>query len=157
MRGAVGLLLLFVSVEIFSQNLFEERIRKVTDKKTSIFLDKGIFHTASNKTKSSLKSIRQHYRKNSKTERIVLDFTTETIPRIYGHMSKGERKMYIDIFNTTLADGFATFGESRMVKSIDFFPIHNKMLSAEIIFHNDVLVDIFYLKKPGRFVIDAKR
>jgi hypothetical protein len=146
-----------LSTNSFSQNLFQERIRKVTDQKTSIFLDKGIFHTGSNKTKSSLKSIRQHYRKGTKTERIVLDFKTTSIPRIYGHMSKGERKMYIDMFNTDLGESFATFGKSELVKSIDFFPIHNKMLSAEIIFHKDVLVDIFYLKNPGRFVIDAKR
>ena len=151
------LVLTITSLNTFSQNLFQERIRKVTDQKTSIFLDKGIFHTGSNKTKSTLKSIRQHYKKGSKTERIVLDFKTNSIPRIYGHVSKGERKMYIDMFNTDLGNAFATFGNSELVKSIDFFPIHNKMLSAEIIFNKDVLVDIFYLKNPGRFVIDAKR
>lgn len=148
---------LFFSEYTYSQNLFEERIRKVTDQKTSIFLDKGIFHTGSGKTKSTLKSIRQHYRKKTKTERVVLDFKTNNIPRIYGHVSKGERKMYIDMFDTSLEKDFATFGESKLVKSIDFFPIHNRMLSAEIIFHKDVLVDIFYLENPGRFVIDAKR
>lgn len=157
----VQLVLIFaltlITSNTFSQNLFQERIRKVTDQKTSIFLDKGIFHTGSNKTKSTLKSIRQHYKKGSKTERIVLDFKTNSIPRIYGHVSKGERKMYIDMFNTDLGNAFATFGNSELVKSIDFFPIHNKMLSAEIIFNKDVLVDIFYLKNPGRFVIDAKR
>ena len=156
-RLSLAVFSILISSSVLSQNLFQERIRKVTDQKTSIFLDKGIFHTGSNKAKSTLKSIRQKYRSNIKTERIVLDFQTNYIPRIYGHVSKGERKMYIDMFNTDLASSFATFGNSKLVKSIDFFPIHKKMLSAEIIFHKDVLVDIFYLKNPGRFVIDAKK
>jgi hypothetical protein len=145
------------AVSISAQNLMEERIRRVSTKKKSIYLDRGIFHNGGPKNSSSLKSLRHHYSKKLGYERLVFDMGSKNPPRFYGHISMSEKKLYIDFFKTELSKKFASFGESEYVDSVNFFPIQKGTLSVEIIFKKKVGVDLFFLKSPGRFVIDIKK
>lgn len=125
-------------------------------KKRSIFLDKGIFHNGGVKILSTLKAIRHSYSKKRGFERVVLDFKTKKIPRIYGYISPKQKKLYLDIFDTKITQGVKAFGNSKYVDTIKFFPLNEETLSAEFIFKKKVAVDIFYLDSPGRLVIDIK-
>lgn len=153
---ALVLCFLMISVQSFGQNLFDERIRRLPERKLSVFLDRGIFHNGGPKVKSTLKSIRHSYRKKDGFERVVFDFGTNKIPKVYGHISANERKLYIDLFDTSLKKSISSFGKSKFVESINFFPISKESLSVEINFKKSVGVDLFYLSSPGRFVIDIK-
>lgn len=147
---------LFFSGQIFAQDLMSERIRKITGRKKSIYFNKGIFHNGGAKSKSLLKAVRHSYTARLGYERIVFDFSTKQVPQIYGNISEREKKLYLDFFKTKISGNIGSFGSSKFVKNIHFFNISKDSLSVELIFKNNINMDIFYLKNPGRLVIDIK-
>lgn len=156
MKSLIFFSFLFMSHNLFSQDLLGERIRKVEGRKRSIFLDRGIFHNGNPSGRSKIKAVRHFYSEKNGFERIVIDFTTKTVPRIYGHIASQEKKIYMDLFKTEISSGLKSFGVSRFVQDLDFFPIGNDSLSLEISLKDKVSADVFYLENPGRFVIDIK-
>lgn len=140
----------------FGQDLLKERIRKLSSNKTSIYIEKGIFHNGGVKLQSSLKSLRQSYNPKQGFERIVIDFSTSSVPKIYGHMSSDDRKLYLDIFETTIAKDLKTVSSTRYIEKINFFPIESNHISLDMKLKSKVIVDVFYLENPGRLVIDLK-
>lgn len=143
-------------IPVFGQDLLKERIRKLSNNKTSIYVEKGIFHNGGVNLQSTLKSLRQSYNPKQGFERIVIDFTTNEVPKIYGHISSDEKKMYLDIFETNLAKDFSSPSNTRFVEKINFFPIESNHLSLDLKLKNKVIADIFTLENPGRLVIDFK-
>lgn len=140
----------------FGQDLLSERIRKLSGRKKSIYFDKGIFHNGNNSGTSKLMKIRHSYSKKNGYERIVLDFSTNSVPRIYGHISSGERKIYVDLFNTSLGKSIDSFGNSKFIESINFFPIDKDKISLELQTKSKVNAEVFYLESPGRLIIDIR-
>ncbi len=151
-----SILFLLLTFSSFSQDLMGERIRRVSGSKKSVYFDSGIFHNGGPKRKSGLKAVRHSYTDKKGYERVVFDFTTKEIPRVYGNISSGERKLYIDLFDTDLGSNMGSFGKSKFIDEIKFFPISKDSLSIEITFNKIVNVDIFYLNSPGRLVFDIK-
>lgn len=147
---------LIFSWTAFSQDLMVERIRKLTGSKKSIYFDSGIFHNGSPKTKAKLKRVRHSYIKKNGYERIVLDFDSNSLPRIYGHIAGKEKRLYLDLFKTDLDKGVGSFGDSQFVDSINFFPIDENSLSVELQYKKKVNVEVFYLNSPARLVIDLR-
>ena len=152
----VILTLCVIPIVASAQNLVEERIRRISDRKKSVFLNRGIFHNGGPSVPSSLKAVRHSYNQKLGYERLVMDFETAKVPRIYGHIATGEKKLYLDLFDTEIKGAIGSFGSSKYVETINFFPISSDTLSVEIHFKQSVSVDIFYLESPGRFVIDVK-
>lgn len=148
--------LMLAPLTVSAQNLVEERIRRLDSRKKSVFLNRGIFHNGGPKIASSLKAVRHSYNAKLGHERLVMDFETAQVPRVYGHIATGEKKLYMDLFDTQIKGAIGSFGNSKYVESINFFPISQDTLSVEIHFKQSVSVDIFYLDNPGRFVIDVK-
>lgn len=159
MLRALKFLLVFISLIPFvthAQNLVEERIRRLDNRKKSVFLNRGIFHNGGPKVASSLKAVRHSFNSKLGYERLVMDFETSQVPRVYGHIATAEKKLYLDLFDTQIKGAIGSFGNSKYVESINFFPISQDTLSVEIHFKQSVSVDIFYLDSPGRLVIDVK-
>jgi len=150
------LLSYFAINSLMAQDLFEERIRRIPSRKKSIFLNRGIFHNGGSKRVSKLNAIRHNYTKNLGYERVVFDFGTKKVPRIYGHISSTEKKIYIDLFNTKIPKNIGSFGNSKYIESMNLFPISDDTLSIEINFKQSIAVDLFYLNSPGRLVLDIK-
>ena len=142
---------------VFAQDLFKERIRKLSSNKTSIYVEKGIFHNGGVKLQSTLKSLRQSYNPKQGFERIVIDFSTNQVPKIYGHISGDDKKLYLDIFETTLAKDLKTVSSTRYIEKINFFPIESNHLSIDMKLNGKVTADIFFLENSGRLVIDLKK
>lgn len=141
---------------LFAQDLLKERIRKIGGIKTSIYIEKGVFHNGGVKQESSIKAIRQSYNPKQGFERIVIDFSSSNIPKVYGHISSDEKKVYIDFFDTTLAKELQTIAKTRFVEKVNFFPIEENFLSVELKLKTKSSADIFFLENPGRLVIDLK-
>lgn len=139
-----------------AQNLLDERIRRVSPRKRSIYLDSGIFHNGGPKRNSKLKAIRHNFSSKRGYERLVFDFTSAELPRIYGFISSSEKKLYLDLFETDLPEALSSFGDSKYVESVNFFPIQKDTLSVEVLFKKNITLDVFYLSNPGRLVIDIK-
>ena len=78
------------------------------------------------------------------------------IPRLYGFISRSEKKIYIDFFNTELKGNVGTFGASYFVDSINFYPWSDGSVSVEMSFKENIFADLFYLETPGRLVLDVK-
>jgi hypothetical protein len=157
MKISVFVLIIFcLSHACFGQDLLKERIRKLSSNKTSIYIEKGIFHNGGVKIQSSLTSLRQSYNPKQGFERIVIDFSTNQVPKIYGHISSEDRKMYLDLFDTTLSKDLKTVSSTRYVEKINFFPIEENHLSLDLRLKSKVIADIFFLENPGRLVIDLK-
>jgi hypothetical protein len=154
--------LIFVIVQtlltsnLFAQDLLKERIRKLSSNKTSVYIEKGIFHNGGVKQESVLKSIRQSFSPKQGFGRIVIDFNTNQIPKIYGHISAQDKTLSIDFFDTTLAKDLQTIASTRFVEKINFYPIESNYVSMEMKLKSKVSADIFYLENPGRLVIDFK-
>lgn len=140
----------------YGQDLFKERIRKIAPNKTSIYVEKGIFHNGRVTLSSTLQGLRQSYNPNQGYERIVIDFSTKSVPRIYGHISSDDRKLYLDIFETNLSKNLKTISSTRFIEKINFFPIESNHLSIDMKLKGKVVMDIFTLENPGRLVIDLK-
>lgn len=147
--------IVFIS-NLSAQDLLKERIRKLSSNKTSIYIEKGIFHNGGVKQEAILKSIRQSFNPKQGFERIVMDFNSSQIPKVYGHISSLDKRLYIDIFDTSLAKDLQTVASTRYIEKINFFPIESNHLSMEIKLKTKVTADIFYLDNPGRLVIDLK-
>lgn len=143
---------------IFSQDLFKERIRKIVDKKTSIYIEKGIFHNGAIVNNATLTGLRSSLNKESKFERVVFDFKDNVVPKIYGHLSKMEKTLYIDFFNTTLdKESFKSIEKTTWVEKVNTYTLDKTKLSVELKLKNAASADIFYLKDPARLVIDLKK
>jgi hypothetical protein len=146
-----------VTSQAFAQNLNAQRIWKISSKKRSIFLDKGVFHLDSMKGVNKLLNIRNSFFKSRGYERLVFDFEISNPPKMYGHISKNKKKIYIDFFNTTLNKEMSSISKIKYVKGVDFFTIDKKNLSVEVNLSDSVSYDIFYLSNPGRLVIDIQK
>jgi len=150
------LVVCFVHTNLFAQDLLKERIRKIGSTKSSIYIEKGVFHNGGVKQEASIKSIRQSYNPKQGFERIVIDFSTTTIPKVYGHISAEDKKIYIDFFDTNLAKDVQTIAKTKLVDKVSIFPIEENFLSIELKLKAKLSADIFFLENPGRLVIDIK-
>ncbi len=142
---------------IYAQNLNSQRIWKISSKKRSIFLDKGVFHIDSMKGTNHLKGLRNSYFKSRGYERVVFDFEGMNPPNLYGHISKEKKKIYLDFFNTSFNKKMNSISKIKFVKSVDFFTIDKDQVSIELNLDGKVSYDIFYLSNPGRLVIDIQK
>ena len=149
-------LLTLISLPVFAQNLMEERIWKVSPRKKSIFLDSGVFHFNSNMNNSSITAIRNSAVDGRGYERVVIDFNTATIPKVYGHISPTDKKVSVDFFGTAVNTNQAQLKNSKHVKSIDFINVDGKSLTMEMTMKSKTSFDVFYLENPGRLVIDIR-
>lgn len=155
------LVLFFITSTLTAQDLLTERIRQISPRKKSIYLDRGIFHNGNeNKESNSLKSIRQSYSAQQGYERIVLDFTGKDIPKIYGHISGDKQLMTIDLFATKLGNNLGPFGNGPHLQAINFYPLDQELTSMELLFKSKFTADIFFLPAAdganARLVIDVK-
>lgn len=141
----------------FSQNLLNQRIRKINNKKQSIYFDNGIFHNGNENRPATIKALRHSYQRSKGFERVVVDFSSDALPRLYGHVSKTDRKIYLDLFDTNLPENINSFGNTKYVKAVNFFPISEESLSVEILLKDSVGADVFFLSSPARLVIDLKK
>ena len=139
----------------------KERIWKIDSRKKSIFLKQGIFHSGAQNIRSQLVRVRSSQKAGH--ERIVVDFNTEQIPRLYGHLSDVQRKLYLDFFSSTMEPNLPFPKSGHYVKGLNFFPLgrlseeDSGILSVEIKFKSNINAEIFHLSSPGRLVIDLKK
>lgn len=139
----------------FAQDLTQERIWKISDRKKSIFLDSGVFHKNTNIQSANIVGLRSSNPKGRGYERIVVDFDSKTIPKTYGHI-KPKDKLSIDFFNTSIVASPPQLRNSKYFKSINFINVDTKTVTMEIALKGKRSFDIFYLNKPSRLVIDIR-
>lgn len=149
--------LLIFSHSVYSQDFFSEKIWKLDSRKKSVYLRNGVFHTGSKKVVSDLNSTRGSFVPSRGFERLVFDFSSAVLPFIYGYISKGDKKLYLDFFNTRLSSNVNLLSKGRYVEKIKLFNINPESLTMEVIFKENVILDIFYLSNPSRLVVDIKK
>ncbi len=154
---AIVLSVLCISLNVFAQDLTKARIRKLNLSKKAVYIDNGIFHNGSTKVVSSIKAMRHSFTAKEGYERIVFDFSSAQVPRVYGNFNSKDKKLYIDFFDTSLDGAVKSFGKTRFVEEIKFFPVSEESLSLEMSLKDNVVIDIFYLENPGRLVVDVKK
>lgn len=153
----LSIIFMLSSHTAFSQNLLKERIWKISSKKRSIFFDKGVFHSSANSQMQKLLGIRNSYVPARGYERVVFDFSGTKPPRIYGHISSPDKKVYIDFFNTELSEKLQNLKNTKYLNDIQFYNIEEDQVSVELVFQSRVSFDVFYLENPARLVIDIKK
>lgn len=157
LAGSAPFAIQFGAAKVFAQNLLTERIWKISSRKRSIFFDQGVFHSDLAASPKTLTGIRNSYKPSKGYERVVFDFSSAAPPKVYGHISPKDRKVRLDFFNTSLEKSVGAVSNVKYVDSIDFFNMDDDVLSVEMSFKENVSFDIFYLKNPGRLVIDVKK
>ena len=155
MKFGLFLLCLLVVTPVLAQNLMEERIWKVSSRKKSIFLDSGVFHMNSALKDASISAVRNSAVAGRGYERVVIDFNTPTVPKLYGHITEN-KKISIDFFDTSMVTATPQMKNSKFVKAIDFISVDGKTMTMEIALKGKSSFDIFYLENPGRLVIDIR-
>ncbi len=88
-------------------------------------------------------------------ERVVIDFNTPTVPKLYGHITEN-KKISIDFFDTSMVTATPQMKNSKFVKAVDFISVDGKTMTMEIALKGKSSFDIFYLENPGRLVIDIR-
>ncbi|MFP5386499.1 MAG: AMIN domain-containing protein [Bacteriovoracia bacterium] len=155
MKLSLFLLCLLTVTPILAQNLMEERIWKVAPRKKSIFLDSGVFHLNSEVKSSAIVGVRNSAVNGRGYERVVIDFNTPTVPKLYGHIEEN-KKVTVDFFNTSIQASQPQLKNSKYVKSIDFISVDGKNITMDIVLKGKTSFDVFYLENPGRLVIDIR-
>lgn len=150
-----GMLILLLGYSAFAQNLTEERIWKLGSKKKSIYLSSGVFHQNSG-AGTTISSIRSSSAAQQGYERIVIDFSGVSIPKLYGHISESDKKISVDFFQTAVNPSLKSLTNTKYVKSVDFLAIDKDQVTMEINLKNKYNFDVFYLESPGRLVIDVR-
>ena len=156
MKFSLFITCFLLSGVVLAQNLMEERIWKLSSRKKSIFLDSGVFHLNTGIQGSQVTSVRSSVVAGRGYERVVVDFNTPSIPRVYGHISSQTQKLSIDLFDTSVATAQPQLKNSKYVKNIDFISIDGKTLTMDISLKSKASFDVFYLPDPGRLVIDIR-
>lgn len=147
---------LLMSLPVLAQNLMEERIWKVSARKKSIFLDSGVFHHNSNIKNAGITGVRTSGTAKQGYERIVIDFDSSTIPKIYGHISSQNKKISVDFFDAKVVTAQPQIKSSINVKTIDFINVDGRSITMDLSMKGKASYDIFYLENPGRLVIDIR-
>ena len=147
---------LLVSLPVLAQNLMEERIWKVAARKKSIFLDSGVFHHNSNIKNAGITAVRTSGNAKQGYERVVIDFDSSTIPKIYGHISPQDKKISVDFFDSKVVTSQPQLKSSINVKTIDFINVDGRSITMDLSMKGKASYDIFYLENPGRLVIDIR-
>ncbi len=155
MKLSLVLLCMLFVTPILAQNLMEERIWKVSSRKKSIFLDSGVFHMNSSLKDSSISAVRNSVVAGRGYERVVIDFNTPTVPKLYGHITEN-KKISIDFFDTAIVTGQPLMKNSKFVNAIDFISVDGKTMTMDMTLKGKSSFDIFYLENPGRLVIDIR-
>jgi hypothetical protein len=88
-------------------------------------------------------------------ERVVVDFNTPKVPKIYGHIA-ANKKLSVDFFETTMNTSRPQVRNSQFVQAIDFITVDGKTTTMEIALKGKSSFDVFYLENPGRLVIDIR-
>jgi hypothetical protein len=143
----------------FAQDLTQERIWKISDRKKSLYFDKGIFHHPVQSTKNSekfLTDIRNSYLPSRGYERIVFDISSGPFPGVYGQINKEKKILKIDLLNIKLKTQISMLKNSKFLSNLKLYEFNDERLSLEISFSKNVAFDIFYLESPNRLVIDIK-
>lgn len=148
----VGLLTV---TSVLAQNLMEERIWKVAPRKKSIFLDSGVFHMNSELKTAAITGVRNSAVNGRGYERVVIDFSTPAVPKLYGHITQN-KKLSIDFFDTAIQTSQPNMKNSKFVKAVDFITVDGKTITMEMSLKGKSSFDIFYLENPGRLVIDIR-
>jgi hypothetical protein len=149
-------LTLFMSLPVLAQNLMEERIWKVSPRKKSIFLDSGVFHHNSSLKGAGITSVRSSATPGQGYERVVVDFNTASVPKLYGHISPKDKKITMDFFEASIVTSQPQLKTSKNVKTIDFINVDGKSITMDLSMKGKSSFDIFYLENPGRLVIDIR-
>ncbi len=159
MKGKISVffLLLMSISNSFGQNLNLEKARAIEGHKTGIFVEEGIFYKSASEIKSELKGFRRSGDKEKTKERVVIDFSTKSVPRIYSYLSNSEKILYVDFFNTEIKVNNPKLENSTFVDSIKIYPWKDDKLSMEIKLKDKVFCDLFYLENQGRLVIDMRK
>ncbi len=155
MKSFLILICLLTVTPILAQNLMEERIWKVAPRKKSIFLDSGVFHMNSDVKNASITGVRNSAVDGRGYERVVIDFTSATVPKLYGHIS-ADKKISVDFFDTSIQTAQPQIKNSKFLKSVDFVSVDGKTITMEMSLKGKSSFDIFYLENPGRLVIDIR-
>lgn len=150
------LLTFFMSLPVLAQNLMEERIWKVSPRKKSIFLDSGVFHHNSSLKGAGISSVRSSATPGQGYERVVVDFNTASVPKLYGHISPKDNKITVDFFEASIVTSQPQLKTSKNVKTIDFINVDGKSITMDLSMKGKSSFDIFYLENPGRLVIDIR-
>ncbi|MBI2521602.1 MAG: hypothetical protein HYV97_14395 [Bdellovibrio sp.] len=154
MKLIVSFLLLTVSVSIYALNLSSE-IHKIPDRKKTIYFNRGIFHNGNKTQETALKAVRHSFYEKQGYERLVFDFESDKIPKIYGGLVDGKNQLHLDLFKVKLPSNISSFGNSVIVDGINFFPIQGESLTLEINFKSKVKIELFTLEGPSRLVVDV--
>lgn len=155
MKLSLVMLFMLTVTSVLAQNLMEERIWKVSPRKKSIFLDSGVFHLDSTIKNAAITGVRNSSVNERGYERVVIDFDTPEVPKLYGHIA-ANKKLSVDFFNTTIKAAQPQMKNSKFVNALDFITVDGKSITMEIVLKGKSSFDIFYLENPGRLVIDIR-
>lgn len=146
---------LFAS-QSMAQSINGERILKLEGNKKSIYVDRGVLYFQSQTYSATILNIRSFFSQDQGFERVVFDFADQKPPTIYGFIDSKKNKVYLDFFNTTMANENKEIKASKFIKGMEVFKLDKEKVTIELTFNGENSYEIFYLENPARLVIDIK-
>lgn len=127
-------------------------------RKLGNYISRGFVKNIPKNTEKSftLKKVRSFYKKETGVERIVFDFNSSTLPKVLIYLSSYDKRLMLRMENSQRAKDLTKPIKTKMFSTYKVYSIDGKTLMSELTFKRPKEVDIFYLEKPARIVIDAK-
>lgn len=139
-----------------AQSINGERILKLDGNKKSVYVDRGVLYLQSQTYSATILNIRSFFSQDQGFERIVFDFADKKLPTVYGFINSKKNKVYLDFFNTTMANENKEIKASKFIKGMEVFKLDKEKVTVELTFNAENSYEIFYLENPARLVIDIK-
>lgn len=105
--------------------------------------------------KTKLEKIRAFYKKETGYERVVLDFSTEKLPKTMVYLSANEKRLMITMIGAQKNNSVEKPVKTEMFSTYNVYHVDNST-TVELTFRRPKEIDVFYLEKPARLVIDAR-
>lgn len=135
----------------------EEKYWIMPGRKLENYFSSGFIKTRTDiiTKKTKLEKIRAFYKEKEGYERVVLDFSTDKLPKTMVYLSSNEKRLMITMIGAQKNTEIEKPIKTEMFSTYKVFHVDNST-TVELTFRRPKEIDVFYLEKPARLVIDAR-
>lgn len=105
---------------------------------------------------SELKKVRAFFKRKEGYERIVFDLSTDILPKSMVYISASSKNVTVKFQSTSKAKDYKEHKGTQMFNLYETYVLGNKTTLVKLSFKRPKEIDVFYLEKPARLVIDAR-
>lgn len=129
--------------------------RKLSNYISAGFIKNNLAQADYNKS-TELVKIRSFYQEKNKIERVVFDLSSEKLTKTIVYISNTEKKVIVTMDKVKKSESIVIPAKTLMFSTYKAYQLDSDSLIVEMTFKRHKEIDVFFLEKPARLVIDTK-